>query len=271
MDKSEETGKGKPANGPRSRLFVAGVGAAFLILAFGFIVAYVMTGPADRRPTSVETFAATSLRRVFVPLHAQQVPRPPSVTTSALVDGRKVFRQRCALCHGGSGRGDAALATTFYPPVPDLTGSAMEHWSDRDLFWTVQNGIRMTAMPAWRSSLNDQQTWDVVAYIRHMSEQNGKNYAGSRQDGTSDASLRKIALQTIEDEGCQDCHMIDGVGARIGPNLSEEWARGRSDTWLIGHFRNPSKYTPGTPMPAFDHLSDLQLKALVRYLQDSNQ
>jgi mono/diheme cytochrome c family protein len=146
----------------------------------------------------------------------------------------------------------------------------MSRWSDRDLFWTIQNGIRMTGMPAWRSSLTEQQTWDVVAYIRHLSEQSGKRSAPGTH-GTSDADLRRIAQQTIEDEGCRDCHTIDGVGARIGPNLSDEWARGRSDAWLIGHFRHPSAYTPGTPMPSFDHLSDVQLKALVRYLQDSSK
>lgn len=258
-----------PAKSRRRKFVAIGVAVAFLICAVALIFGLVMTAPADRQPTHAETFAATMLRRMFVPLHARVIPRPPTITTAALVEGRTIFRQRCAMCHGGSGQGDASLATAFYPPVPDLTARTIQLWSDRDLYWTIQNGIRMTGMPAWRSSLSDQQTWHVVAYIRHMSEQIQSKNAKDPQDGTSDSDLQKLAVQTIDDEGCRDCHTIDGAGARIGPNLSEEWARGRSDAWLIGHFRNPSKYTPGTPMPSFDHLNDLQLKALVRYLQNS--
>ena len=59
-----------------------------------------------------------------------------------------------------------------------------------------------------------------------------------------------------------------GEGATIGPNLSDEWARGRTDDWLIGHFRNPRAYTPGTRMPSFSHLGDRQLRALVLFLQE---
>lgn len=261
-----ESGLGAWHISRRSLAIIVAVVALIIIIA-----GYVITGPADGQPTQPEVLAATSLRRIFVPLHARAMPNPPTVTTAALLEGRKIFRQRCSLCHGGGGEGNASLGKAFYPPVPDLTGSTIRHWSDRDLFWTIQNGIRMTGMPAWRSSLSGQQTWDVVAYIRHMSEHDGKQDVHDPRDGTSDADLRPIALQTIDDEGCRDCHTIDGTGARVGPNLSDEWARGRSDAWLIGHLRHPSAYTPGTPMPSFDHLSDLQLKALVRYLQDSSK
>ena len=247
----------------------ATVAGALVILAIALMVAYAMTGPADRRPTGVETFTATSLRRIFLPLHARGISRPPKITTAALLEGRKIFRQRCSLCHGGTGRGDSSLAPAFYPPVPDLTATAIKRWSDRDLFWTIQNGIRMTGMPAWRSSLNDQETWDVVAYVRHLSERNIKS--GNPQGGSLAADLRQVAEQTIDDEGCRDCHTIEGTGATIGPNLSDEWARGRSDAWLMGHFRNPSAYTPGTPMPSFEHLNDRQLQALVWYLQHANE
>ncbi|MGH9523033.1 MAG: c-type cytochrome [Terriglobales bacterium] len=232
--------------------------------AAGF--AYAMTGPADRSPSSAEAFATVYLRRLLIPLHARSIQPPPTISTASLVEGRTLYRERCSICHGGTGKADASLSKSFYPPAPDLTSSAMRHWSDRDLYWTIQNGIRMTGMPAWRSVLNDQQTWDLVAYIRRLSKQDPPSHRHSVPTGDSDAELRALAIQTIDDEGCQDCHTINGVGAKIGPNLSDEWARGRSDDWLIRHFRNPAAVTPGTLMPSFNYLSDQQLKALVRYL-----
>jgi mono/diheme cytochrome c family protein len=254
----------------RSTFLAAGSVVMVAAMAGAAIFGYIMTGPADRRPSRVETLAANSIRRIFVPLHVRRIQPPPAPSPAGLLEGRKIYRQRCALCHGGGGKGGTAISPVFYPPVPDVTATATQRWSDRELFWTIQNGIRMTGMPAWRSELNDQQTWDVVAYMRRLADQDGKN-AHAKQGGGSAADLHQLALQTIEDEGCRDCHTIDGTGATIGPNLSDEWARGRSDEWLLGHFRHPAAVTPGTPMPSFDYLSDEQLKALVRYLQDPNK
>lgn len=63
------------------------------------------------------------------------------------------------------------------------------------------------------------------------------------------------------------CHKFDGVGGSIGPDLSIEGERGRSDAWLIGHFKDPPRFSPGTVMPAFDNLTSSQLNALVVLLQ----
>jgi mono/diheme cytochrome c family protein len=240
-------------------LFAAAAGAAF---------GYVMTGRSDSPPSRPETVTAALLRRAFVPLHARKIEVPADPPASALLDGRRIYFQHCSLCHGGSGKADAALSKAFYPPVPDLTDALSRRWSDRELFWTIQNGVRLTGMPAWRSTLNDDQTWHVIAYVRRLSMRDQQAQARATNLGDSPAELRQLALDTIEDQGCRDCHRIGGEGATVGPNLSEEWARGRSDQWLLGHFRNPPAYTPGTQMPSFSNLSDRELKALVLFLQE---
>lgn len=66
------------------------------------------------------------------------------------------------------------------------------------------------------------------------------------------------------------CHQLDGEGGRIGPDLTVEGTRGRSEDWLIGHFRDPPSYTPGSIMPAFKNLTDEQLKALTAFLESQN-
>jgi cbb3-type cytochrome oxidase cytochrome c subunit len=63
------------------------------------------------------------------------------------------------------------------------------------------------------------------------------------------------------------CHQLDGQGGKVGPDLTHEGARGRTDAWLIGHFRDPSAYSPGSVMPAFKNLTDPQLQALTAFLQ----
>ena len=62
------------------------------------------------------------------------------------------------------------------------------------------------------------------------------------------------------------CHQLDGEGGKVGPDLSIEGTRGRSDEWLVGHFKEPSAYVQGLIMPSFDNLTDEQLQALTVFL-----
>lgn len=63
------------------------------------------------------------------------------------------------------------------------------------------------------------------------------------------------------------CHQLDGNGGKVGPDLTYEGTRGRTDAWLVGHFKDPSAYTPGSIMPDFKNLTNRQLDALTAFLQ----
>jgi cytochrome c oxidase cbb3-type subunit 2/cytochrome c oxidase cbb3-type subunit I/II len=63
------------------------------------------------------------------------------------------------------------------------------------------------------------------------------------------------------------CHKLNGEGVEVGPDLTMEGTRGRTDEWLMGHFKNPAAYTPGSLMPPYDNLTDEQLTALTAFLQ----
>ena len=63
------------------------------------------------------------------------------------------------------------------------------------------------------------------------------------------------------------CHQLNGEGGKVGPDLSVEGARGRTNEWLVGHFKDPPAYTVGSIMPSFKNLTDDQLQALTVFLQ----
>ena len=67
------------------------------------------------------------------------------------------------------------------------------------------------------------------------------------------------------------CHQLNGEGGRVGPDLSVEGTRGRTNEWLIGHFKDPSAYTPGSIMPPFKNLTDEHLQALAEFLQNQRE
>jgi ubiquinol-cytochrome c reductase cytochrome b subunit len=66
--------------------------------------------------------------------------------------------------------------------------------------------------------------------------------------------------------GCASCHSIAGVGGKVGPPL-DHVGKTRDRAWLIGHFKDPGKYTPGSVMPKFDYLSQQELDQLTDYMQ----
>lgn len=67
-------------------------------------------------------------------------------------------------------------------------------------------------------------------------------------------------------QGCAACHKIAGQGGAVGPDLSDEGAKGRSAAWLIAQIRDPKAHNPASIMPANSSLSQDQLQDLAAYL-----
>ena len=79
--------------------------------------------------------------------------------------GAVVFAQNCAICHGANGDGNGLRRAGMNPPPANLT---LLPWSEEAnagrTYLAIRDGVRGTAMPAW-PSLDERQTWNVVAYI----------------------------------------------------------------------------------------------------------
>src|SRR5215467_220114 len=143
--------------------------------------------------------------------------------------GEYQFRLNCAFCHGlgarGGGRG------------PDLTRAHKHHGdSDAEMFHNIHDGIAGTAMPAATNGgigvgMSDEEIWQVVTYLRSVQVKAPAQPAGNAERGKD---LFNGAL------GCSTCHMIQGKGGRLGPDLSTVGAS-RSIEYLVESIRNPSK------------------------------
>jgi mono/diheme cytochrome c family protein len=66
--------------------------------------------------------------------------------------------------------------------------------------------------------------------------------------------------------GCAACHMMEGKGGKVGPDLSHEAKLGRSSQWLIAQITDPKKHDPTTQMPPHPNLTPAQLKGLAGYI-----
>jgi len=85
------------------------------------------------------------------------------------------FNGMCAGCHGAPGRDPEAMGQGLNPPPPNLAESAAE-MSPAELFWVTKNGIKMTGMPAWGATHDDDAIWPVVALMTRLPELNASQY-----------------------------------------------------------------------------------------------
>jgi cytochrome c1 len=138
---------------------------------------------------------------------------------------------------------------------------------------------RGSYMPSF-ASLPAEEMEALIAFLKIM-DQTYEPAAEPRLQIPLDASGRPRFSPEQVDRGaqlflaqCLGCHTVGRQGAPLGPNLTREALRGRTDAWQLQHLKDPlSVYvmgpTEGLPwlMPRFDHLSDEDLQALVAYIQ----
>src|SRR5437868_8716243 len=143
--------------------------------------------------------------------------------------GEFEFRINCALCHGlgarGGGRG------------PDLTHAQKRHGSsDGDMFQNISNGIPGTAMPANGTNgqgvgMTDEEIWQIITYIRSQEVKASAQAAGNAAHGKE---------LFYGDANCSTCHMVEGQGGRLGPELTSVGGS-RTREAIIDSVRNPSR------------------------------
>ena len=147
-------------------LFLAAVavGAVLFVrtLRYGF--------SARDEPTRVERIAATAMRRWAVPSDLAKRKNPVPLTPEVLAEARAHFADHCAYCHGNDGKGQTEVGRNLYPRAPDMTLAETQRQSDGALFATIENGIRLTGMPAWGNGTAESAygSWTLVHFIRHL-------------------------------------------------------------------------------------------------------
>ena len=86
-----------------------------------------------------------------------------------MVAGVELYKEHCAVCHGSLGKPATAIAKGMFPPPPQLLekeGMATDD-SEGEVHWKVTNGIRLTGMPGFASTLSDTQRWQLTMVVHY--------------------------------------------------------------------------------------------------------
>ena len=127
---------------------------------------------AKVEPTGVETAVGGKLRRIGIPRSFRQLRSPMDSSKEVLAAGRAHFADHCAICHANDGSGQTEMGRNLYPRAPDLRLTRTQQLADGELFYIVENGVRLTGMPAWGdgSEQSTRASWHLVVFIRHLSQ-----------------------------------------------------------------------------------------------------
>lgn len=151
--------------------FLAGVITGLLLLGIG-AAAYVLSGSfdvsANRPPGSLEKRIAGLALDHSVARRAPKGANPLAPSPEAIRGGFAHYKEMCVFCHGAPGVDASEAGEGLNPPAPDLTLARIQKRTDGELFWILQNGIRMTGMPAFGPTHKDAELWKMVAFVRHL-------------------------------------------------------------------------------------------------------
>jgi mono/diheme cytochrome c family protein len=150
---------------------------------------------AGKSPSQEETNLANAAKDVSIPLEAGKMKNPLPETDEVVSQGQEVFLGSCAQCHGADAHGDTNIGRSMNPPAMDLTSAHVQHWSDAELFWIIQNGVRLTGMPSWKSSISDNDTWKLARFIHSLPRFNAASTAVPSQAQAALSKQDKYALK----------------------------------------------------------------------------
>jgi len=154
---------------------------------------------------------ALSVAWARTPLFAQGPASPSdSARQVAIADGARVFQNTCSNCHGPDGN--------EIPGIDLGRGRFRRPMTDQDLMQIIRTGIPGTAMPA--TNLSEEQAAHVVAYLRSTAA------TAPTSSAAGDAARGKAVF--AGKGACASCHRVNGVGSRLGPDLSDIGQQRRS-------------------------------------------
>ena len=129
-----------------------------LLAFFAALLGSALIAVSVEEPESKEKWVA--------PAAEAHKKNPVAVNDSSLALGQKIYLQRCAGCHGKTGKGDGPDAADLGIHPAKLSDAAVQQQTDGALFWKVTAGKK--PMPSYRSRLSPTDRWNVINYLRTL-------------------------------------------------------------------------------------------------------
>src|SRR5215469_2933911 len=150
---------------------VVGILAVIGICALAGGVMFMARGISARQaPGTFENTMAPRLRSMAIPRAAREMKSPVPPSEDAVKEGMEHFADHCALCHANDGSGNTRIGQNLSPRVPDMRKPATQNLTHGELYYIIDNGVRMTGMPGWGGDpeYGPEANWNLIQFIRHL-------------------------------------------------------------------------------------------------------
>ena len=251
--------------------------ALLLLLAGGFFFAAsgVYNIAATEPHFDVVRWVLVKVRTRSVKLHSRDVNVPQSRDPAWARKGFELYRTNCEPCHGAPGVAQRQFGRGIYPNPPPLMIAAA-NWTDREIYWIVSHGLKLSGMPSFAVRINETDRWTLVAFLRRLQLLSPAGYAALATsapeepkpaafpgppvdygfDGLSRGNPERGRI-LAQAYGCTTCHSVPGIGrASVGPPLTRFGERHfiagslvNLPANLVAWIVNPRHFEPDTVMP----------------------
>lgn len=137
---------------------------SIILLGSALAVGGCKAGPAGRLETSIMTVVKHSIA-----IRNRDEKNPLAATSANIAAGQKAFDHYCIACHGKDGQNTGVpFARRMSPPVPSLTSSSVQSYTDGQLKSVIDDGIAPSGMPGSKGIMSNEEIWSMVLYIRHL-------------------------------------------------------------------------------------------------------
>lgn len=164
---------------------LAGLGLVLLLSSLFVIYTGSYNIAATEDHSSFVRWAFTTTMKSSIKGRATDVEAPENFSGAMIAAGAEEYKAMCQHCHGGVGSEADDWAKGMLPQPPHLPDVVAE-WEPSEVFWLVKHGIKMTGMPAFGSSHDDQTLWNIVAFVDQlpgMTAEEYKNFESNQSGG----------------------------------------------------------------------------------------
>lgn len=149
--------------------------AAAVIASLGVVYSGAYNVAATEEHSALGRWAFETTFHNAVRARADGLEPPPN-TPEALETGAAAYKAMCQHCHGGPGVERADWASGMRPRPPHLTDAA-SRWETAEVFWLAKHGVKMTGMPSFGATHDDNTLWGVATFVNALPGMAPERYA----------------------------------------------------------------------------------------------
>ena len=148
---------------------------------YGFVHSGIFNVAATNKDGPIITWLLNTTMKKSVERRAQNIEVPDINNNEMILAGLSDYVGMCAQCHGEPDKPSGILAQGLNPVPPNLEHLA-EAGSAAEMFWVINNGIRMTGMAAFGKTHQADEIWPVIAFLQSAKDITSSEYSQMKKE-----------------------------------------------------------------------------------------